>query len=403
MASRSGSPSMPAEPGEALPGWFTAASRSSGRPGRRAPSPAPQLVEAGVGGHPVGPGREGGSPVEAADAPGDRDERLLGGVERVGLVAGQPAAHGVDAVVVPTQERVERRSVALLGGADQRPVVEPRIGCGEGRPGCAGSVAQDPGLLDLRGARPLRVAAVDDPDEHGADRRRRRGRSCSCRPAARPWWRPARPSPRVTTPGSSGDVDDRRRQSFVGLVELQRVQRCGRTEGQHEADARLEPGDVAVVVALGAPRRAGVAVDGVGQRARRSPCRRPPRSTGSNAAPLAMGCAVASVPDGPPMASVTPSRRSPAPERPRSSPATPRATAASTTRRRWARASCARSGGTTARLPPRVAAGSVHPSAGVPPAVRRGSTPTVVAVRSASGDGVAPAARSAARRSAAVS
>ena len=41
----------------------------------------------------------------------------------VGVVAGQPPAHGVDAVVVAAQQRVEGGAVALLGGADQRLVV----------------------------------------------------------------------------------------------------------------------------------------------------------------------------------------------------------------------------------------------------------------------------------------
>ena len=44
-----------------------------------------QLVEAGVRGHPVEPGRESGPTVEAVDAAGHGHEGLLGGVERVGL------------------------------------------------------------------------------------------------------------------------------------------------------------------------------------------------------------------------------------------------------------------------------------------------------------------------------
>ena len=50
----------------------------------------------GVGGDPVDPGRERRPAVEAGQAADDRDQGLLGGVERVGVVAGQPAADAVD-------------------------------------------------------------------------------------------------------------------------------------------------------------------------------------------------------------------------------------------------------------------------------------------------------------------
>jgi hypothetical protein len=90
---------------------------------RRPTGPPAELVEAGVGGHSVGPGGEGGTAVEAPDALRDGDERLLGGVQAVGLVAGQPAADGVDPVVVTSEQRVESDAIALLGGADQRLVV----------------------------------------------------------------------------------------------------------------------------------------------------------------------------------------------------------------------------------------------------------------------------------------
>src|SRR3546814_6943882 len=55
----------------------------------RSPAPAPQLVEARVGGDPVGPRGERSPPVEAPEAPHDGDEGLLGGVLGIGLVAGQ--------------------------------------------------------------------------------------------------------------------------------------------------------------------------------------------------------------------------------------------------------------------------------------------------------------------------
>src|SRR3546814_6805621 len=53
----------------------------------RSPAPAPQLVEARVGGDPVGPRGERSPPVEAPEAPHDGDEGLLGGVLGIGLVA----------------------------------------------------------------------------------------------------------------------------------------------------------------------------------------------------------------------------------------------------------------------------------------------------------------------------
>ena len=61
--------------------------------------------------HPSG---ELGSPFEAVDAPHQGDERLLGGIQGIGLVAGQPPAQGVDLVVVPLKQGVERDLVALL-------------------------------------------------------------------------------------------------------------------------------------------------------------------------------------------------------------------------------------------------------------------------------------------------
>ena len=111
MARRSGRTSIATDGGGAdLPD-----AEVVGQPGHGAPLAAAQLVEAGVGGHPVRPGGEGGAPVEAPDAADDGDQRLLGGVERVGVVAGQPAAHRVDPVVVAAQQRVEGGAVALLG------------------------------------------------------------------------------------------------------------------------------------------------------------------------------------------------------------------------------------------------------------------------------------------------
>ena len=49
----------------------------------------------------------------------DPDQRLLGGVVGVAGGAGDPAAHGVDAVVVAAQQGIERVAVAALGGNDE--------------------------------------------------------------------------------------------------------------------------------------------------------------------------------------------------------------------------------------------------------------------------------------------
>ena len=50
--------------------------------GLRATTPATELVETGVGGDPVRPGRERRAAVEALESLDDGDQRLLGGVER---------------------------------------------------------------------------------------------------------------------------------------------------------------------------------------------------------------------------------------------------------------------------------------------------------------------------------
>jgi hypothetical protein len=53
----------------------------------------------------------------------------------VGVVAGQAPAQGVEAIVVPVQQRVERTAVTRLGGGDERAVVgvecdAQRVGAG---------------------------------------------------------------------------------------------------------------------------------------------------------------------------------------------------------------------------------------------------------------------------------
>ena len=61
-----------------------------------------------VGGDPVGPGAERGALIEAGQTADDGDERLLGGVGGVGVVAGQPTSERVDRVMVAAQQVVER-------------------------------------------------------------------------------------------------------------------------------------------------------------------------------------------------------------------------------------------------------------------------------------------------------
>jgi hypothetical protein len=84
-----------------------------------APPAASQLVEARVRRDPVRPRAERGATVEAGQAPDDGDQGLLGRVQRVGVVPGDATAEGVYPVVVPSQQRVERASVARLGVTDE--------------------------------------------------------------------------------------------------------------------------------------------------------------------------------------------------------------------------------------------------------------------------------------------
>jgi hypothetical protein len=90
----------------------------------RPPAPPPQLVEAGIRGDAVEPGAEAGPAVVPVEAPDDGDQRLLAGVGGVGVVSGEPPAQGVDPVVVPSQQRVERLVVPVQGSGDERLVIE---------------------------------------------------------------------------------------------------------------------------------------------------------------------------------------------------------------------------------------------------------------------------------------
>lgn len=95
--------------------------------GRGGASAAPsEFIETCIGRDPVRPGAEFRPAFEPVDPLGDRNERFLGGVERIGVVAGEATADRIDAVIVAPQQRIQRAGVAALGGRNQRVVVELR-------------------------------------------------------------------------------------------------------------------------------------------------------------------------------------------------------------------------------------------------------------------------------------
>ncbi len=49
----------------------------------------------------------------------DREQRFLGRVEGVGVVAGEATAQPVEPVVVAAQQRVEGNAIAVLRGGDE--------------------------------------------------------------------------------------------------------------------------------------------------------------------------------------------------------------------------------------------------------------------------------------------
>ena len=95
--------------------------------GLRATTPATELVETGVGGDPVRPGRERRAAVEAIESLDDGDQRLLGGVERVGVVSGESATDRIDAGLMLLQKGIKSAAIAALRGGDQPEIVG--IGC----------------------------------------------------------------------------------------------------------------------------------------------------------------------------------------------------------------------------------------------------------------------------------
>ena len=88
------------------------------------PGPTAELVEARVGGDPVGPGGELGASVETGEPLDDGDERFLGGVEGVRVVAGQAPTYGMDSVLVPAQQLVEGALISGLSRLDERSIRE---------------------------------------------------------------------------------------------------------------------------------------------------------------------------------------------------------------------------------------------------------------------------------------
>lgn len=83
--------------------------------GPRAAVRAACFVERGVRGDAVAPRREARASVERVDPACDREQGFLRCVERVVRVLQDSAADAVDAIEVPSQERVERGLVAAGG------------------------------------------------------------------------------------------------------------------------------------------------------------------------------------------------------------------------------------------------------------------------------------------------
>ena len=62
--------------------------------------------------------------MEAGEPPDDGNERFLGGVLSVGVVAGQAPADGVDLIMVEPQQLLESTPVSGLCGLGESGVVE---------------------------------------------------------------------------------------------------------------------------------------------------------------------------------------------------------------------------------------------------------------------------------------
>jgi hypothetical protein len=75
-----------------------------------------------VDGHPLEPRIESVGITHATDLPPGRDERVLGGVAGVGLVAEDRVAESVDGIHPGANDLLERVEVAGAGPVDERPV-----------------------------------------------------------------------------------------------------------------------------------------------------------------------------------------------------------------------------------------------------------------------------------------
>ena len=92
--------------------------------GRGSPAASSQFVKGSVGRDPVGPGRELGLAVKAGEPFDDGDERLLGGVLPVGVVAREAPADGVDLIVMLSQQLLEGAPISSLCSPREPGVVD---------------------------------------------------------------------------------------------------------------------------------------------------------------------------------------------------------------------------------------------------------------------------------------
>ena len=87
-----------------------------------APASCAIRLPGGVDRNPLQPGVEPLRLADLADLPPGGDERVLGGVARVGLVAEDRVGQAVDGIHAGTHELLERGEVALAGSVDERQV-----------------------------------------------------------------------------------------------------------------------------------------------------------------------------------------------------------------------------------------------------------------------------------------
>lgn len=105
--------------------------RISGTGGTTDPT---DFVDCGVGGDAVDPGRQTRTSVEAGETPNDREESVLYRI--IGALAGQhhAVAHGMDRVVVQSQQSINRVAFAGAGPHEKVGLVAPEL-CGVDGPG----------------------------------------------------------------------------------------------------------------------------------------------------------------------------------------------------------------------------------------------------------------------------